>query len=643
MCGIAGILDNNFSETELRNLAQLMADRIAHRGPDSHGEWASDGVAFAHRRLSILDLSSAGHQPMESASRRYVIIFNGEIYNHLFLRQELEQYSINWRGTSDTETLLHAIDCWGFEETLKKSKGMFALALWDKKMQELLLARDRMGEKPLYYGWVGKTFLFASELKALRAFPGFEGTIDREALSLYMQYRCVPTPKSIYKNISKLEQGCFLRVQYPKGDMVSKPYWSCHAIAEAGLRDPFEGDEEEMRDQLSQRLRQSVALQMVADVPVGAFLSGGIDSTTIVALMQAQSTKPVHTFTIGFHEKEYNEANHARRIADYLGTEHKELYITPKDAMEVIPYLPEMYDEPFAGSSNIPTFLLSKLARQDVTVSLSGDGGDELFCGYSRYLYTRKIHNLAQRLPFFLRHFFARLLSIIPISYWNHVFLLLKPFMAQEYHQAGPRMHALAQLLTKKNPKSIYSHILSSYYDTQDLVIGAPSHLIENLPLWRELGQFEENMMYHDSQTYFPDDVLTKIDRASMAVSLECRVPFLDPDIIAFSWRLPLSVKLRDGQGKWLLRQLLYQYVPEKIVTARPKQGFSVPIEHWLRGSLRDWAEALLDKQRLKREGYFDPMLVRHKWQQHLSGVTNHQSWLWNILMFQAWMEHTNA
>lgn len=651
MCGLTGFLAPNGLSDSLENVARRMTDTLVHRGPNDSGVWVDQhcGVGLAHRRLSILDLSPAGHQPMVSAWGRHVIAFNGEIYNHLDLRKKLEAGGAapRWHGHSDTETLLACFNAWGIEPTLQKTIGMFAISLWDRETRTLTLARDRMGEKPLYYGWIGGALAFGSELKALKAFPGFDARIERRALALFMRHNYVPAPWTIYENVWKLPPGCYVQFSLPlPGGASVRAYWSLRMAAQIGLQEPFAGSPLEAVDELERLLRQSIAGQMVADVPLGAFLSGGIDSSTIVALMQAQSSRPVKTFTIGFHEAEYNEATHARAVAHHLGTDHTEFYVTPSEAMEVVPKLPELYDEPFADSSQVPTHLVSRLARRQVTVALSGDGGDELFGGYNRYFWALSVWRRLDRLPLSARRAFAALIGGVPPSGWNRLFALMGSLVPRRlrFSNPGDKLHKLAGLLSADRPEAIYLQLLSHWDDPARLVLGAEEPLtpVTDPSAWLSSPDFESRMMYIDSITYLPDDILVKVDRAAMAVSLETRIPFLDHRVLEFAWRLPLSMKIRNGQGKWLLQQLLCRYVPRNLIE-RPKMGFGVPIDHWLRGPLRDWAESFLAEERLLREGFFDPIPIRQKWAEHLSGRRNWQYLLWDVLMFQAWLERQAA
>ena len=645
MCGIAGFIGGGRSEVPgFENIVSGMIAALHHRGPDSHGVWVDreSGVALAHSRLAIIDLSSAGHQPMHSASGRLVLVFNGEIYNFKELKQALEGEGMapRWRGTSDTEVLLAAFEAWGVERTLQAAVGMFALALWDKRHKVLVLARDRMGEKPLYYGRQQGFFFFGSELKALKMHPAFNGQIDRESLTLYLRHGYIPAPCSIYQGIHKLSPGHFLRFRQTSGkpEEVISPYWQLKDVIEKARHNPFDGDENEAVQELERLLDQSLQGQMVADVPLGAFLSGGYDSSTVVSLMQARSTRPVKTFTIGFHEKRYNEAEHAKTVARHLGTEHTELYVTPEDAMKVIPRLPLMWDEPFSDSSQIPTFLVSELTRRHVTVSLSGDGGDELFFGYRRYFNGWRIWRVLRRVPNPVRRMIALAMEKLPgRSLENGMRFLPKRFQVP---QLAYRLPNLAEIVSQRSGASFYRRLVSHAKDPAALVLGGsePETIFDCHGKMVDLPDFREYMMYMDAISYLPDDILVKVDRATMAVSLEARVPLLDHRLVEFAWRLPMRFKYRNGQGKWLLRQVLYRYVPREIMD-RPKMGFGVPIKHWLRGSLRDWGEALLDENRLRREGFFHPGPIRKMWREHLEGRFPWHYYLWDFLMFQAWLD----
>ncbi len=648
MCGITGYLETTprSTRTELEATALTMAAAFHHRGPDDSGVWADSaaGIALAHRRLSILDLSPLGHQPMHSPCGRYVITFNGEIYNFRALRQELEACGRQFRGQSDTEVLVACVAEFGILSAVRRLNGMFAFGLWDREERLLYLVRDRLGEKPLYHGYLGATLVFGSELKALRRHPKFDCSLNRDALALYLRHNYIPAPFSIYEGISKVQPGTIVQISPEDADRAPTvtAYWSVQAAAEYGLANPFAGSEEDAVGRLDVLLRDAVKLRMEADVPLGAFLSGGIDSSMIVALMQAQSTQPVRTFTIGFHEAKYNEANHAKAVAHHLGTDHTELYVTPEEAMAAIPLLPALYDEPFSDSSQIPTFLVSRLARQDVTVVLSGDGGDELFGGYDRYTLGADVWRKIQRIPRSMRAFVARRIQAVPFKQWNRLIVPIAHLLSSSTWERNPgeKLHRVAQVLNAKAPEALYLEMLSHWKEPEAVVLGAQEPLTAVTDQRRHLPvpEFEPRMMYIDSLTYLPDDILVKVDRASMAVSLEARVPFLDHRLVEFSWHVPLAWKIRQGKGKWLLRKLLAQYVPPTL-TERPKMGFGVPIGLWLRGPLREWAEALLDEKCLKDQGYLNPKPIRDKWNEHLHGDCNWEYLLWDVLMFQAWLE----
>ena len=655
MCGLAGFLGSvpPHDATDGISAVRHMTAAIRHRGPDDSGYWqdASQCIFLGHRRLSIVDLSPAGHQPMQSSGGRYVIVFNGEIYNHLSLREKLEAQGRApvWRGHADTETLLAGFDAWGIQATIEQAVGMFAFAVWDRQAATLTLGRDRLGEKPLYYGWQGHgrhaAFLFGSELKALRAHPAFEGRIDRGALSLQLRYNYVPAPYSIYEGIAKLPPGSLLTISLKQREPQLTRYWSGVRTAEFGAAAPFSGSPEQAVDALELLLKDAVRLQMMADVPLGAFLSGGIDSTTIVALMQAQSSRPVKTFSIGFREEEFNEAERAKAVARHLGTDHTELYVTAGQAMDVIPRLPALYDEPFSDSSQIPTFLVAQLARQHVTVSLSGDAGDELFCGYNRYQMTANLWSKIAAGPLALRKLAANGLTSVSPQTWNRLANTVEGLLprSMRFANVGEKLHKGAEVLGSQSVDALYLKLASHWHNPAAVVIGGnepPTLLTGDAHIGAGLDNVQRMMML-DMLTYLPDDILVKVDRAAMGVSLETRVPFLDHRVVEFAWRLPQSMKLRDGQTKWILRQVLYRHVPE-VMVSQPKMGFGVPIGAWLRGPLRPWAESLLDESRLRREGFFNPALVRQKWNEHLSGKPR-QFYLWDVLMFQSWLEHQTA
>src|SRR5438552_14150095 len=595
MCGIVGIFQACPLGHETRDRLLAMKQRLRHRGPDDGDVWISEesGIGLGHRRLSILDLSSAGHQPMHSASGRYVVTYNGEIYNFQSLRRELEAAGQKFRGYSDTEVLLAAVTEWGLEKAVGRFNGMFAFALWDREAHSLHLCRDRIGEKPLYYGWMGRTFLFASELKAVLAHPACKTEVDRNALALYLRYNYVPAPYSIYKGLSKLPPGTMLTINARsiQTDQTPVTYWSAREVAEQGVREVFPGLEEEAAAQLEVLLRDAIKLRMVADVPLGAFLSGGIDSSTVVALMQAQSERPVKTFTIGFHEAVYDEGREAGAVAKHLGTDHTELYVTAAQAQAIIPRLPILYDEPFADSSQIPTFLVSELARRHVTVALSGDGGDELFGGYNRYFWAQNIWNGIGWMPRTIRVAAAGALTSMSAEAWNRGFQAVRGLLPRglRVQHPGDKLHKLAEVLSMADHSALYGGLLSHWKAPDAVVLGGsePVTILTDRSRWARVMDFHQQMMFLDMITYLPDDILAKVDRASMGVSLEARVPLLDHRVVEFAWRLPPELKIRNGHGKWLLRQVLSQYVPTQLVN-RPKSGFGVPIGTWLRGSLRE-------------------------------------------------------
>jgi asparagine synthase (glutamine-hydrolysing) len=643
MCGIAGLVSLEHDPAWQSSVRSMIAT-LSHRGPDDEGYWhdGDAGVTLGHRRLSIVDLSLEGHQPMASASGRFEMSFNGEIYNFGELRRELEARGHGFRGNSDTEVMLAAFEEWGIRNSVERFVGMFAFAVLDRRERVLYLVRDRLGEKPLYYGWSGDAFLFASELKAMRAHPAWRGAINRNALALFMRYGYIAAPQSIYEGVSKLLPGAMLTLRLRserESALTVTRYWSAQTVAEEGIAAPFTGDTREAADALEELLRNTIRGQMVADVPLGAFLSGGIDSSTIVALMQAMSRQPVKTFTIGFNEKGFNEAEHAKAVARHLGTEHTELYVTAQDAMAVIPQLASIYDEPFADPSQIPTYLVAQLARHHVTVSLSGDAGDELFGGYTRYQIGQGRWNSINRLPHGSRKTMARALRALSVGGWNGLLKIASPFLSRQYQLTGDRMHKLASALDEATPEALYRHLVSIWKDTAALVPDSvePPTAFTDAELVGRIEDFGERMMLVDQMSYLPDDILVKVDRASMWTTLESRAPFLDHRIVEFSWRLPMAMKHRHGQGKWLLRQVLYRYVPRELVE-RPKMGFGVPIGDWLRGPLREWAEALLDERRLRDEGLLNTVMIRQTWAEHLSGKRNWQYYLWNILMFESWL-----
>jgi len=638
MCGLTGFIDftRSTSEDALREKVGMMAETLRHRGPDDDGAWvdAEAGVALGFRRLSIIDLSAQGHQPMASASNRHVIVFNGEVYNFRDLKGELESAGTRFKGSSDTEVILEAIEAWGLEKAVRRFIGMFAIALWDRHERTLHLVRDRIGVKPLYWGRQGKLLLFGSELKALRAHPDWTPEIDRGALAAYFRHSYVPSPFSIYKGIEKLMPGSIVSIG-PDGRETTLTYWSLADVREAGRGDLLDVSDDEAADGLDALIRESVGLRMISDVPLGAFLSGGIDSSTVVAAMQAQSSRPVRTFTIGFEDDAVNEAKDARRIADHLGTDHTELIVRPAEAREVIPRLAEMYDEPFADASQIPTALVSQLARREVTVSLSGDGGDELFGGYDRYLRGRDLWAALGKIPSPLRPMTAGLLRVVPIPAWNVLFSLMPKRVTPG--QKGRTMHWLAGNLVDGDFNEFFRRLVSTWDAPETLVPGANE---AKAPFWASAddGDILERMMYLDSVTYLPDDILAKLDRASMAFGLEAREPLLDHRLFDFAWRLPERMRFRESKGKWLLKKVLTRYVPLEL-WERPKQGFSLPLGDWLRGPLREWAEELLAEKRLAEDGILDPACVGTAWKGLLRNEPAADARIWSVLMFQAWRQ----
>ena len=646
MCGLTGFLgfENSHHVNFLETLKNMTSELI-HRGPDDSGHWLDieSQIALGHQRLSILDLSSAGKQPMVSNSGDLVLVYNGEIYNHLSLRQKLnsQRKAPVWKGHSDTETLLACFECWGIEETVKQSNGMFAFALWSKKTRSLTLGRDRFGEKPLYYGWQGegksRSFLFGSELKSFKKHPSFVGKISKNSLALFSRLSCIPSPYTIYENINKLQPGKLLTISLNNPIPKISSYWSLVEVAREGLKNPFHGSEKDAIKELDLLLKNSVEEQMLSDVPLGAFLSGGVDSSTIVALMQHLSPSKINTFTIGFDEIGYNEAIHAKEVASFLGTEHTELYISSKTARDVIPKLSEIYDEPFSDASQIPTFLVSQLAKKDVSVSLSGDGGDEIFGGYNRYIFTKNIWEKLSILPDPLRILLSRIISNISPSLVNSTIASLG--LSNKLPNFGNKLGKISKGLDKDNVDDLYFSLVSNWQEPQDLVresVEPPMHINSKDFLLDDFDSVS-SMMIKDSLTYLPDDILTKVDRASMSVSLESRVPFLNHNIFEFTSKLPLNFKLRGKETKWILRQVLYNYIPRELIE-RPKVGFAVPIDNWLRGDLREWAEDLFDEQKIKEDGFFNSKIISDKWNQHLSGKKNWDQQLWGVLMFQSWL-----
>jgi asparagine synthase (glutamine-hydrolysing) len=635
VCGICGCLmrGESFPAEELEPTVSRMAETLRHRGPDSSGTWidAEAGIALGHRRLAIVDLTPDGAQPMPSSCGRYVIAFNGEIYNFRELRSDLEAQGVRFRGRSDTEVLVEAIARWGIAEALRRANGMLALAAWDRRDRVLTLARDRLGKKPLYWGRIGDAIVFGSELKALRAHPRFRAEIDRDALAHLVKYSYVPAPASIFREVRKLEPGTWLEIPAAARTALPAPlaFWSAREVAERGQAERFRGDAVDAEQALHDLLADAVERRMISDVPLGALLSGGIDSSTVVALMQARSPKRVRTFAIGFREEAFDEAAHARAVASHLGTDHTELTLTPRDALEVIPRLPTLYDEPFADTSQIPTFLVSRMAREHVTVALSGDGGDELFAGYRRYVRCLERWRWMARVPAGLRGAAARGLEAAAAAGW-----------AAGAPGAFGRLGRVAEQLGAASLEDLFVRASARCPDAGRFVQGSPSPggLLDAPLRWPRLAEPLERMMFLDLAGNLPEDILTKVDRASMGVSLEVRCPLLDHRVVELAWRLPPELKLQAGVGKWLLRRVLERYVPRALFE-RPKMGFGIPLAAWLRGPLRDWAEALLDPRRLRQAGYLDADAVRQVWSQHLSGWRDHRLLLWNLLSFQAWCD----
>lgn len=643
MCGLLGFLDlrRNWSKTDMIRTVQTMAGSIVHRGPDDGGVWVDEaaGIALGHRRLSIIDLSPAGHQPMISASGRTIIVYNGEIYNTDELRPQLETEGVRFRGHSDTEVILEACESWGVEQTMRRINGMFAIALWNRPEQRLHLARDRFGIKPLYWGRTGDTILFGSQPKSFRPHPAWEPEIDRDTLAGYMRFGYVPGRRSIFRGLTQVKPGEIVTID-ADGSPSSRIYWDAAKVAAGCARDRFDGGEAEAVDALEALLTDSVRRRMIADVPLGAFLSGGIDSSLVVALMQTVSTRPVKTFSIGFSEQDFNEAPHAARVARHLGTDHTELYVSPQQTLSLVPKLPEWFDEPFADLSQIATLLVSKLARTQVSVALSGDGGDELFAGYARYGSARRLGGRLGRVPIALRRPMAAALSALPAERWDRLASALPPHLRP--NRPGDRVHRIAATLDLDTPELVYRQILGQWNQPEQLVQGA-TEPVEAVWLGgggaQDIPDLIERLQLIDVVTYLTDDILTKVDRSTMAVSLEARVPMLDDHRVAeFAWRLPPSMKHADGEGKRILKLLLARHVPRPMFE-RPKQGFEVPISHWLRGPLRDWAEDLLSVRSLDDAG-LTPGPIRRRWAEHLSGSRGWQYSLWAVLMFQEWRRH---
>lgn len=635
MCGLTGFLNTKLNG-DLEPIITKMTNCLIHRGPDEGAVWldTQDAIALGHRRLAILDRSSAGRQPMHSHSDRYVIVYNGELYNYPTIKKQLQQKGHQFIGRSDTEVLLTSIEEYGIEHTLHTISGMFAFALWDKKEKNLTLARDRLGEKPLYYGLINDTLVFGSELKAILAYPMMQKNISRNSVELLMRYGYIPQPNSIYDNIVKLPPGTYITLQKNKLTLLPAPkeYWSALQVAQNGISNPLLIKDSEAIEQTDNLLNTIIKTRMISDVPIGTFLSGGVDSSLIAALMQANSENPIKTFTIGFSDKQYNEAEYAKAIAQHLGTDHTEFYVEPSDALAVIPKLATIYDEPFADSSAIPTFLVSQLTKQQVSVCLSGDGGDELFGGYNRYLLAKNLWNKMAIMPYPIRLIAKKVLLSVSPTRWNQVLQFINLSMI------GDKLHKFAESMTAKSPELLYQHLISQWPQPEKIILSSSKNYSQNpILLAVEEMDFIEKMMITDSISYLPDDIMTKVDRAGMAVSLESRAPYLDHQLFEFIWQLPLHMKIRNRNNKWLLRQVLSRYIPNQFFE-RPKMGFGVPLAEWLRGPLRDWAETLLNKKLMEQQGFFQTKPILDKWQEHLSGKRNWQYQLWTVLMFQAWM-----
>lgn len=630
MCGIAGFWGAaDCGGDELRQRARSMANAIAQRGPDSEGTWADpdNGIALGHRRLSIIDLSVLGAQPMISVCGRFVMVYNGEVYNHGELRSELEAEGAEFRGKSDSEVILSAMALWGVGPALKRFNGMFAIALWDRRERLLTLARDRIGIKPLYYGYQDRTLLFGSELAALRSHPSFNAPIDPNALTMLLRHKYIGGEHCIYSGIYKLEPGCIATFKSADTTPTVEHWWSARETAASAAANRILVNDEEVADRLEELLLDSIGRRMVADVPVGAFLSGGIDSSTVVALMQKQCSNKVRTYCIGFREAGFDEARYARRVATHLGTDHTEIYVGPEDARAVIPDLPALWNEPFSDSSQIPTYLVSKLARRDVIVSLSGDGGDELFGGYLRYGLSNKLSRMGGWMPHPLRRLAAGTLTRISRAGSRGLAT-----------RVSNKTRRLGEVLSMKSDQDLYYRLMSDWQHPDTVVIESqcPTEIFQDDTLRDQFPSLTERMMLIDSMTHLPDDILTKVDRASMAVSLEARVPILDHRIYEFAWGLQPRQRVGPGSGKLPLKNVLARHVPREFFE-RPKQGFCVPLAEWLRGPLRDWAEDLLSERRLREDGFFNPAPIRGAWTLHLAGGMDLSASLWSVLAFQAW------
>tara|TARA_Y100000589_G_C27184269_1_gene642052 strand:+ start:1418 stop:3370 length:1953 start_codon:yes stop_codon:yes gene_type:complete len=645
MCGITGFISSELKENNLKKIAIHMSNKLLHRGPDDSGVWLDSevGIALAHRRLSIVDLSNAGKQPMISNCSRYCIVFNGEIYNHLSLRKELPN-SINWKGYSDTETLVNAISLWGIQKTLKKLVGMFAFAIWDRNLKRLILARDRIGEKPLYYGLNGRNLLFASELKAIIAFPNFHSEINRESLSKYIKFGFIPSPYSIYKGIYKLRPGNYIEFSMKDIELRSIPqpsiYWSLESSILSKNNSSYLYSKYDTIEYLESLLTNSIKGQLLGDVSIGTFLSGGIDSSIIVSILQSQINKPINTFTIGFDEKHFDESEKASKVASFIGTNHKKLFLSSKKALEIIPNLSTIYDEPFSDVSQIPTIFMSQFCSTEVKICLSGDGGDELFCGYNRHIVGPKIWNILNYIPISIRKLIADFILYFPPTTWDKFYYSCEKFLPDflRINAPGLKLQKLTNLINAKTLQEVYLNLLYAWQNSENIVLNSSS--IEDKYSNHPYEIFQDSyhqMMFMDFIGYLPNDILVKVDRAAMSSSLETRLPFLDHRVVEFAWKIPINMKLRDNQSKWILRQLLKKYLPDKL-TKGPKKGFAVPIAEWLRGPLKNWADVLLDKNFIDSQGYLQADPIIKKWNEHLSGKRDWSKQLWTVLIFQSWL-----
>ncbi len=640
MCGLAGFI----SKTPVNNYEEIllnMGKSISHRGPDDFGIWYDESynVGLSHRRLSILDLSSTGHQPMVSQTNKYIIVFNGEIYNHLELRRNLENDfgNISWNGHSDTETILMLFEKRGIVNSVELLIGMFAIVVYDLLNKEIYLFRDRIGEKPIYYGFQKDCFVFASELKSFYKHPNFENVIDKKSLALFFKYNYIPCPYSIYKNIFKLEPGSYLIFNIDNFSFNKHIYWDFEKISIDSSKNKLSLNYEELKDKLNSLIENSVNQQMISDVPIGAFLSGGIDSSLIVSLMQKKSKVPINTFTIGFNEEGYNEAEFAKKIADHLNTNHTELYVDSEEAFSLIRHLPTIYDEPFSDSSQIPTYLVSRLAKSKVTVALSGDAGDELFAGYNRYILANNIWPKIKIIPIFLRRFIYKICTLLSPQNWENILKFI-PFRKLHINNFGDKFYKFLNIINSENKYQLYDKLVSHWDINEGIVLGVDNNQFYNTVKFKNLNDVER-MMATDTVSYLPDDILVKVDRAAMANSLETRVPLLSHEIVEFAWKIPLEYKIKNNKTKIILKDILKTYIPDNLVD-RPKMGFGIPLDKWLRGPLKDWAANILSYDKIKEDGILNADLIKSKWDEHLSGKRNWQYHLWDVIVFQLWYQN---